>query len=132
MNSLLKMMNGLYLPTFLNNGTWPEGVKKEFSGSLHKFMASLTQTANEVKNHTVLYLPESEDLTNIERAAKDKDLVQRLETLLIHWTRQIKEVSNQETSHHVDTSGPLEEIEFWRSRTIDLSGIRSQIDRPGM
>jgi dynein heavy chain len=41
-------------------------------------------------------------------------------------------VSNQETSHGVDNSGPLEEIEFWRSRTIDLSGIRRQLDRPGV
>ena len=35
-------MNGVYLPTFLANNTWPESVKKEFSGQLHKFMASLT------------------------------------------------------------------------------------------
>lgn len=145
MDSLLKMMNGVYLPTFLANESWPESVKKEFSGQLHKFMASLTETANQVKGHTVLYLP-SEDLTELvdmdwseadgkgmRKGALDKDLVQRLESTLIHWTRQIKEVvSNQETSHHVDNSGPLEEIEFWRSRTIDLSGIRRQLDRPGV
>jgi hypothetical protein len=41
-------------------------------------------------------------------------------------------VSNQESSHSVDNDGPLEEIKFWRSRTVDLSGIRQQLDRPGV
>jgi dynein heavy chain len=51
--------------------------------------------------------------------------------LLVHWTRQIKEViNNQNTSETSENSGPLEEIEFWRSRCDDLSGIRSQINRP--
>lgn len=33
------------------------GVKKDFSGQLHKFMASLTETANQSRGQTVLYLP---------------------------------------------------------------------------
>jgi len=133
-DSLLMTMNGVFLPTFLHNATWPESIRKEFAGQLHKFMASLTEIANQVKGHTVLYLPtENIDINNIQEAAQDKDLIQRLETLVIHWTRQIKEVvNNQETSAHVDNSGPLEEIEFWRSRTLDLSGIRQQLDRPGV
>lgn len=132
MDSLLQLMQGVYLNTFLQNGTWPESVRKEFSGQLHKFMASLTETTNQVKGHTVLYLP-SENIQDHEAASQDKDLVQRLESTLIHWTRQIKEVvNNQETSHHVDNSGPLEEIQFWHSRTVDLSGIRKQLDRQGV
>lgn len=148
MESLLRLMQSVYLPTFLANDSWPDSVRKEFSGQLHKFMASLTETTHQVQGHTVLYLPD-EDLERsggaggaagerqqrerLEEAAQDKDLVQRLESTLIHWTRQIKEVvSNQETSHHVDNSGPLEEIAFWRSRTIDLSGIKTQLDRRGV
>lgn len=128
MDSLLQVMTSVYVPTFVANDSWPESVRKEFSRQLHKFMASLTESANHMKGHTVLYLPD-EDLSN----PSDKDLIQRLESTLIHWTRQIKEVvSNQETSHHVDNSGPLEEIEFWRSRCEDLSGIREQLDSPAV
>lgn len=29
-----------------------------------------------------------------------------------------------------EESGPLDEIEFWRSRSVDLSGIRTQLDDP--
>lgn len=41
-------------------------------------MASITELAYQAKGSTVLYIPK-EDLSNVERAAKDKDLVQRLE-----------------------------------------------------
>ncbi len=42
---------------------------------------------------------------------------------------QVKELLNQQDA--VDASehaGPLAEIEFWRERSVDLSGIRSQLD----
>lgn len=29
-------------------------------------------------------------------------------------------------------SGPLSEIEFWRERSVDLSGIRAQLDDPNV
>jgi dynein heavy chain len=53
--------------------------------------------------------------------------------ILIHWTRQIKEVvTNQDDEASTENAGPLAEIEFWRLRTIDLSGIREQIQKPGV
>ena len=52
---------------------------------------------------------------------------------MIHWTRQIKEVlSSQDTYETAETSGPLEEIQFWNSRCMDLSGISDQLDKPGV
>ena len=39
----------------------------------------------------MLYIP-MEPIGQPDVAAKQKDLVQRLESTLIHWTRQIKEV----------------------------------------
>ena len=52
---------------------------------------------------------------------------------VIHWTRQIKEVLNaQEALEQADTAGPLEEIEFWTVRCEDLSGLTTQLDRPGV
>lgn len=53
--------------------------------------------------------------------------------VMIHWTRQIKEVLNaQETVEMGDSSGPLEEIAFWRSRCVDLSGISQQLQKAGV
>ena len=52
---------------------------------------------------------------------------------MIHWTRQIKEVlSSQDNFEMSENSGPLEEIEFWKNRRTDLSGISNQLDKPGV
>ena len=73
--SLLRVMNGVYVPRVLATTTWPESVKKDFAAQMHKFMASLTENANAAKGKTVLYLPQ-EDVENADHAALDKDLVQ--------------------------------------------------------
>lgn len=60
--------------------------------------------------------------------------MQRLESTIIHWTRQIKDVAAKQ-GDAVDTgraAGPLDEIQFWRERSVDLSGIRSQLDDPAV
>ena len=52
---------------------------------------------------------------------------------VIHWTRQIKEVlSAQDALEMSESSGPLEEIAFWKSRCTDLSGISKQLDQEGV
>lgn len=52
---------------------------------------------------------------------------------MIHWTRQIKEVlSSQDALQTSENAGPLEEIEFWKNRCADLSGISTQLDKPGV
>lgn len=56
-----------------------------------------------------------------------------LSAAMIHWARQIKEVLNtQDAFEMAETSGPLEEIEFWKNRCQDLSGISAQLDKPGV
>ncbi|KNC97489.1 uncharacterized protein SPPG_07404 [Spizellomyces punctatus DAOM BR117] len=129
MESLLQLMQGTYVPMFSDNKRWPESARREFSNQLHKFMAFLTDAAYQMKGHTVLYVP-SENVADPERCAKMKDVVQRLESLVVHWTRQIKEVvNNQHASETTENSGPIEEIQFWRSRCDDLSGISEQLNR---
>ena len=57
----------------------------------------------------------SQDIPDVALAAKDKDFVQQLESIAIHWTRQIKEVvNNHDNAYNAETSGPIEEINFWR------------------
>ena len=56
-----------------------------------------------------------------------------LPVVLIHWTRQIKELLTSQGSLETSTSsGPLEEIEFWRARCEDFSGLTKQLDQPGV
>lgn len=130
MEPLLRLMGSVYLPQVSNSGSWPDAVRKEFLAYTHRFMASLTEAVNEAKGQTVLYMPAGElgDKTPAE-AARDKHLTQRLETTLIYWTRQITNLLNkQDCRDGGQQAGPLVEIEFWRSRSLDLSSIRSQLE----
>lgn len=132
MDYLLYLMNKVFIPRLSCNSEWPESVKKDLTESLHRFMASLTESTYHAKGMTVLYTP-NDDLPPMEEIIKDKDLIQRYETTVIHWTRQVKEVlSNQDGSHDNENNGPLEEILYWHSRTIDLSGIKNQLDQVGV
>ena len=125
--SLLRLMNGVFSNQIFQSTAWPDSVKKDFTGHYHRFMASLTETANQAQGKTVLYLPGT-PMPDVQTAAKDKDVVQQLESIAIHWTRQIKEVVNNH-DNIAEISGPIEEIDFWRSRTVDLSGISEQLHR---
>jgi dynein heavy chain len=129
-DTVFQTMKSLYIPSTIEASTWPAAVKKEFTRAVHKFMASLTEAVNHASGKTILYIPQ-ERITDPELAAKDKDLVQLLEATVIHWTRQIKEViTNHDSVNNAETAGPLDEIEFWRFRTVDLSGISDQLSTP--
>ena len=128
---MYRVMNDMFAPAIMENQEWPVAVKQDIVGSLHKFMASLTEHAYETLNKTVLYIP-AEDIGTLEEAVKDKVKIQRFETIMINWTRQITEVVSgvdSENPENVD-GGPLGEISFWHARSTDLSSIRTQLELP--
>lgn len=128
LDDLLNKMNTDYLNQFLADRSWPEGIRKDFIGGLHKFMAALTEAAYMSRGKTQLYIPK-EDLHDIDKALEDRELIQRLESTLIFWTRQIKEVvSNQESQQNNENiSSPLEEIDHWATRTYNLGDLNKQL-----
>lgn len=71
---------GVYVPAVLTNRTWPDSVKKDFVGQLHKFMAFLTELSFQSKGKTMLYIP-SEEIEDASVACKEKDLVRQLARL---------------------------------------------------
>ncbi|KAJ0006370.1 hypothetical protein NQD34_013643, partial [Periophthalmus magnuspinnatus] len=82
---------------------------------------------------TVLYIPLEGLQCSPEEAGKDKKLVQRMETIMIHWTDQIKKILNeQEITKMSDSCGPLQEINLWRSRAAKLLDISQQLQKPGV
>lgn len=78
--SLLRVMSGIYVPVFYKNTTWPDSIKNDFTGQLHKFMASLTDTRWKMEGKTVLYIPLEGTVVRPEVASKNKELIQRLES----------------------------------------------------
>ena len=129
--SLLKQMQAVYAPIFFKAGHWPGNVKNELSSHLHRFLTGLTDSRQARGGQTVLYIPNEGPLMSSEKAFQSRELVQRLETAMIHWTRQIKDVlGTQDSIETSDSDGPLEEIQFWRARCENLSGISSQLRDP--
>lgn len=96
LKSLVSFMNSAFIPSIMEEGSWPDNVRKEFLAQLHKFMISITETCFQIEGYTELYIPR-EDLSNSD--GQDKDLIQRLETTIIQWNRQIKEIVSNPDSH---------------------------------
>ena len=130
MDAFLRVVQFVLAPSLLKNKGWPESIQKEFSTQMHKFLAGLTENANRIKGKTVLYVP-FESIVDIDIAAQNKDLVQRFEAALIHWTRQIKDVLSEkdQVDSSGDSEGPLAEIAFWSARATDLNNILQQLER---
>jgi dynein heavy chain, axonemal len=124
LDDLLTKMQSEYCPKLLGENDWPDGVKKEFATNLHKFMCTITEASHKRLGRTQLYIPISEELHDLEAAAREKDQVQRLEAIVIYWTRQIKElVTNQDGQSSGDDSTPLDEIRHWNYRNGNLKNL---------
>ena len=114
--------------------------------SSRSFVASLTATHHQVRGVTVLYVPPEVGLqaalgarpgmgdAALLAAAGDKELVQRLESTVVNWTRQVKEVVSlaHDSGAALDAGGPLDELAFYASRCSDLSGVTAQLASPAL
>src|SRR3546814_7861289 len=91
---------------------------------------SLAEAVNGSSGKTVLYTPVFE-FGNVVEAAKSKDLVQQVDSIVIHWTKQLKNVLNNHDNptQAAELTGPLDEINFWKVRADDLLGIQQQLEQ---
>ncbi|CCW67502.1 unnamed protein product [Phytomonas sp. Hart1] len=129
LESLLRTLQQALVPTLLFN-RWPTSIEKDVQTALHRFMAIMVEDVNHLRGRTVLYVPD--DLTGADRAlaSNDREVVQRYEATVIHWTRQIKAVIGEQGANAgFEERGPLDEIHYWRSRARDLDNIRVQLNR---
>ncbi|KAI5104428.1 dynein heavy chain 2, axonemal isoform X1 [Silurus meridionalis] len=131
--SLLRLMNGIHAPLVTQSTDWPENVKNNYIAHMHRFVTNLTDARFRPMRKTVLYIPVEALQHSPEEAARDKELVKRLEVVMIHWTRQIMDVVNVQVAVDAgDSTGLLDELTFWMNRCVDLSGISQQLEKPGV
>ena len=74
----------------LDDGNVQGNTTKDFVEEVDRFMASLTESLSYSKGKTLLYVPPVK--LTCGNQAKDKYMTQRLESIVIRWTRQVKEV----------------------------------------
>jgi len=52
LKSLVNFMNTIFIPSIMDEGSWPDNVKKEFLAQMHKFMISVTETCFQMEGYT--------------------------------------------------------------------------------
>ena len=108
---------------------WPEGIKNDLISNMHKFLIVLSHSYYYDQKKIVLYIPK-ERLSNPEEAIKDKELVARLESIMIEWTNQIRDfLSNQENASNREDFDVIEEIDYLESRNENLTYISEQLEK---
>ena len=106
---------------------WPEGIKNDLISNMHKFLIILNQSYFQELNKVVLYIPR-ENVSGSE-ASKDKELVARLESIMIEWTNQIRDfLSNQDNASNREDFDINEEINYLESRNSNLAAISDQLE----
>jgi dynein heavy chain len=122
----------VYLPLLSNShnqGGLPEVVIKDVMEYLHKLVGTIYVTIGHSKGETLLPLPPME-LPSVDRASKDKERVHVLETAVVTWTKQIKNVLKLDPEQMLKGGthpGPMAELEFWAAKARHLNSIQQQL-----
>jgi len=87
-------------------------------------------TIGQTKGKTLLPLPPAEGGSD---PARDKERIHVLESAVVTWTRQIKNVLKTDPEavlKHGEHPGPLVEVEFWAAKAQNLNSIYEQLSGP--
>ncbi|XP_069686166.1 uncharacterized protein [Periplaneta americana] len=127
-STMLNILQHVYAPVFFNETTWPDNVKSDFCTNMHTYLANLTDLHYKILGWTVIYIPQEGMNVSVEEASKDKELVKRLEVVVVHWTHQIKvALGDQEQPAPAEGLCPMDEYEFWIYRYKNLARLNFQL-----
>ncbi|OQS01914.1 dynein heavy chain [Thraustotheca clavata] len=147
--TISRMMQDVFVPLVSHGGNqniWPDMVATSISENLQVFLSSLQITLGQTKGETCLPLPPEnatytyrKPFSAVQHATEDeglekvhmKDQVHVLESCLITWTKQIKNILKQDPETLLNTRvnhpGPSEENKFWQSKARNLNSIFDQL-----
>lgn len=113
-----------------NQKEWSELVSKDLMDKFNNFLAQVYVTIGQVRGRTLLPLPPSDATSFESKSSKDKAHI--LESSIITWTRQIKNVLKQDPESALKSGNnpdPLTEIEFWKNKAENLNSIYKQLQK---
>jgi dynein heavy chain len=132
LEQLLVVAQEVYLPLIanpFNQEGWPDVISKDVVENYHRFLANLFVTIGLTKGKTLLPLPPS-DSGGDDKGAKEKERVHSLESAVVTWTRQIKNVLKTDPENLLKAGehpGPLAQIKFWEAKAANLNSIHDQV-----
>ncbi|KAF5834390.1 hypothetical protein DUNSADRAFT_8976 [Dunaliella salina] len=116
-----------------NQQGWPDVVAKEVTENLHKFVSNVLVTIGSMKGQTLLPLPPQSTVPTptAEPSLKDQDKIHILESAVVTWTKQIKNVLKADPDIFLKDPhsypGPLTELNFWAERAANLNSVHDQL-----
>ncbi|XP_055375876.1 dynein axonemal heavy chain 2 [Condylostylus longicornis] len=126
--SLLKILNFIYAPLFYQYTEWNENVRAKFRSGLNKFLSLLIDWHYKISGMTVLFVPNTVQDWDIEKAALDRKLTKNLEDIAIMWGKQIRLcLEDKQQLVPKDLICPIDEYEFWLYRYEVLQGLYLQL-----
>ncbi|CAJ1086733.1 dynein heavy chain 2%2C axonemal-like [Xyrichtys novacula] len=129
--SLHNQMICLHAPAITLTNLGQKSIKDHYMNEMHCSIASLSDNFSKKSGKITLYIPMEALQCSAEEAQKDRMLIQRLETVVIYWTDQIKELLSDCKALEIEENcGPLQEIAFWESRSAKLLDISQQLQKP--
>ncbi|KAJ1568524.1 hypothetical protein HK096_006203 [Nowakowskiella sp. JEL0078] len=126
---LSTLMEEVYMPMLTNVKNldcWPEVVASDVLRHFHNLNGAVYVISGKSKGKTLLPLPNGARLST----ESDKSILHTLESAVIDWTHQIKEVIKSNSAAPLDEGlnpGPLVEIEFWAAKAANLQSIYQQL-----
>jgi hypothetical protein len=124
--SLRQLVAMVFVPMAATETTWLPTVQGEFAAGANAFLSSVNDAASARSGKTLLFLP----VEAIGDTPSDGQ-TQRLEAVLIRWTRQIQALVGRRTaSQGSPLASMAAEHTFWQHRADDLAGAGTQLAHP--
>ncbi|XP_031338901.1 dynein heavy chain 2, axonemal-like isoform X2 [Photinus pyralis] len=131
--TILNILESIYAPILFSVTTWPDSVKNDICTATYNFLQTVTDLHHRLYGLTVIYIPQECVNVSVVQASKDKELIKRLEGVVVYWTRQIRVcLQDQDQNTPQDLLCPIDEYEFWVYRHENLSGLSYQMKNPNL
>lgn len=123
-----------------NHDQWPHVVSQDVLRHVHNLKSSVFVVSGQVQGKTLLPLPVGAEKVE-ENAAQvddkldgyDRALVHAIESVIIEWTHQIRDVLKKDSSQFVlngQFPNPTVELQFWKAKAQNLECIYDQLRDP--
>jgi len=130
---MLSVSKSVFLPILSSKEFqegWSEVMRKELTDNMNTFVANTYVVIGEMGGRTLLPLPPDNTYANLDKSSHDKESVHILESSIISWTAQIKEVLVKDPEQRMLEGlhpGPDEELEFWSSKAKNMNSVHVQL-----
>ncbi|KAJ3192953.1 hypothetical protein HDU82_002992, partial [Entophlyctis luteolus] len=126
---LSTLLEEVYLPLLTNPKnleSWPEVVANDVLRHFHQLNGAVYVISGKAKGKTMLPLPHGAPMSS----GSNKSILHTLESAVIDWTHQIKEVIKSNSAAPLEEGlnpGPTFEIDFWAAKATNLKSIHQQL-----